>query len=147
LSWRISGGTDGSDGYYDLDYTYAKATTGRNTIRKSTMVMPVGSTLTYEYLSTNSLHDTDASRVTRVKVRTTAVAAYAYNGVDQLVGIDLPQPDVFKTLYDPRDLDDYDRLDNFGRVSPLTARRSDPLLGVRMRHGMLGGVKQPRRRM
>ncbi len=38
------------------------------------MVMPEGSTLTYEYLSTSSLHDADASRVTRVKVATTAVA-------------------------------------------------------------------------
>lgn len=81
------------------------------------MVMPEGSTLTYEYLSTNSLHDADASRVTRVKVATTAVATYAYNGVGQLVGTSLPQPDVFMTLYDPADLDDYDRLDNFGRVT------------------------------
>ena len=100
-----------------MDYTYAKATTGRNTLRKSTMVMPEGSTLTYEYLSTSSLHDADASRVTRVKVSTTAVAAYAYNGVGQLVGTDLPQPDVFMLLYDPADEDDYDRLDNFGRVT------------------------------
>jgi len=106
-----------TDGYYDVDYTYAKATTGRNTLRKSTMVMPEGSTLTYEYLSTSSLHDADASRVTRVKVSTTAVAAYAYNGVSQLVGTDLPQPDVFMLLYDPADLDDYDRMDNFGRVT------------------------------
>ncbi len=60
--------TDASDGYYDVDYTWAKAVAGRNTIRKSTMVLPEGSTLTYEYLSTSSLHDADASRVTRVKV-------------------------------------------------------------------------------
>ncbi len=113
----ISGGTDASDGYYDVDYTWEKAVAGRNTIRKTTMVMPEGSTLTYEYLSTSSLHDADASRVTRVKVSTTAVASYAYNGVGQLVGTSLPQPDVFMTLYDPADLDDYDRLDNFGRVT------------------------------
>ncbi len=56
--------TDASDGYYDVDYTYAKAVAGRNTLRKATMVMPEGSTLTYEYLSTSSLHDNDASRVT-----------------------------------------------------------------------------------
>jgi len=114
----ISGGTDASDGYYDVDYTWAKATAGRNTIRKSTMVMPEGSTLTYEYLSTNSLHDNDASRVTRVKVATTAVAAYAYNGLGQLVGTKLPQPDVFMLHYNPADEDDYDRLDRFGRVTP-----------------------------
>ncbi len=60
----ISGGTDASDGYYDVDYTWEKAVAGRNTVRKTTMVMPEGSTLTYEYLSTSSLHDNDASRVT-----------------------------------------------------------------------------------
>lgn len=108
--------TDASDGYYDIDSTYAKSTAGRNTLQKSTMVLPEGSTLTYEYLSTNGLHDADASRVTRVKVATTAVATYAYNGLSDLVGTSLPQPDVFMTLYDPADPDDYDRLDNFGRV-------------------------------
>ncbi|MCL4199034.1 MAG: hypothetical protein KJZ69_16210 [Phycisphaerales bacterium] len=60
----ISGGTDASDGYYDVDYTWEKAVAGRNTIQKSTMVLLEGSTLTYEYLSTSSLDDNDASRVT-----------------------------------------------------------------------------------
>ncbi len=45
------------------------------------------------------------------------VARYAYNGSGQLVGTTLPQPEVFMTLYDPADLDDYDRMDNFGRVT------------------------------
>ncbi len=61
---RIVASTDASDGYYDVDYTWEKAVAGRNTIRKATMVLPEGSTLTCEYLSTSSLDDNDASRVT-----------------------------------------------------------------------------------
>ncbi len=113
----ISGGTDASDGYYDVDYTYTKATAGCNTIRKATMTYPQGSVVTYEYLSTGSLHDADASRVTRVKVGATAVASYAYNGMSNLVRTALLEPDVFMLLYDPADLDDYDRLDRFGRIT------------------------------
>ncbi|MCL4199037.1 MAG: hypothetical protein KJZ69_16225 [Phycisphaerales bacterium] len=58
-------GTDASDGYYDFGYTWTRATDGKKSIRRTTMVLPEGSTLTYEYLLTNSLHDAAASRVTR----------------------------------------------------------------------------------
>lgn len=41
----ISGGTDASDRFHDVNYTWAKAVAGRNAIRKSTMVMPEGASL------------------------------------------------------------------------------------------------------
>ncbi|MCH8823064.1 MAG: RHS repeat protein, partial [Planctomycetes bacterium] len=108
---------------YEIRYDYAKATTGRNTIRRILMRHYYASTLkktvTYQYLSTGSLHDNDVSRVTQVRLvvglNTTLVADYDYLGVGQVVGTDYPEPDVFSNLYTTGGYTD--NLDNFRRVT------------------------------
>jgi YD repeat-containing protein len=89
----VTASTSPDDGYYDVVYTYAKATPtgGRRTIRRTGFTFPnSAASITYEYLSTNDLHDDEASRVTRVKVSTTAVASYAYNGTGSARGHGVP---------------------------------------------------------
>ena len=73
---------------YDIDYTYEKATNGRNTIRRKTMHLPDGNVITNKYMTSNGLHDEEASRVTKVKDGTSERARYFYNGVGQVVGIE-----------------------------------------------------------
>ncbi len=109
--------TDASDGYYDIDYTYAKATTGRNTLRRTGATLPEGTAMTYGYFSAGGLHNADASQLTRLTAGGVALVEYAYGGMAEVVGTQYPQPDVFMTLYDPADEDDYDRMDNFGRIT------------------------------
>jgi len=94
----------GSDDY-DVKYTYAKSTSGRNTIQRSTLKYARAgtdlATITYEYSSTGGLFDADASRVTDIKLSTTKIAEYNYNGVGSLVGTNLPEPDMYSYRYDP----------------------------------------------
>jgi RHS repeat-associated protein len=108
----------GGNYLYDVDYAYAKATSGRNTIRATSMDLPDGTTVSFEYLSdaNSGGDDGEISRVTRVKVGTTVVATYKYNGVGQLVRTDLSEPDVFTTLAGSSS-GSYDKLDRFGRVT------------------------------
>ena len=101
---------------YDVDYTYAKATTGRNTIRRSTMTLPDGNVITYSYQSTGNRHDDEASRVTGVKDGAVVLASYDYNGVGQVVGTDYPEPDVMWHLYSTTS-GSYPDLDRFNRVT------------------------------
>ncbi len=99
---------------YDVDYTYEKAgtTNGRNTIRRTGMDLPDGTTITFEYIGISSF-DENVSRVTRVKISSTVLADYDYLGVGQVVGIDYPEPDVFSNRHLASN---YDALDNFNRV-------------------------------
>ncbi len=116
----VTGG--GND--YEVSYTYAKATTGRNTVRRSGMTMPNGASLTYTYLSTSGRFENDASRVSQVKVGTTVTAAYDYNGVGQVVGTDYPEPDVMAMQYGSTS-GSYPDLDRFNRVT--SSRRTKDL--------------------
>ena len=62
--------------------------------------------------------DNDLSRVTRVTVGSTLVASYDYTGVNGLVGIDYPEPDVFNQRYAPGAAEGvYAHLDRFNRVT------------------------------
>ncbi len=108
----VTGG--GND--YEVSYTYAKATSGRNTVRRTGMTMPNGASLTYTYLSAAGKLENDASRVSQVKVGTTVVAAYDYNGVAQVVGTDYPEPDVMWMQYGSTS-GSYPDLDRFNRVT------------------------------
>ncbi|MBT8240345.1 MAG: hypothetical protein KJN63_03880, partial [Acidimicrobiia bacterium] len=104
---------------FDVDFTYAEATSGRNTIRRSTMDLPDGQRLTFDYLSTGSLHDDEASRVSRVKIgiiNQVTIADYDYNGVSELVGTDCPEVDVMWLRYGTTS-GSYPDFDRFGRVT------------------------------
>ncbi|NNF64227.1 MAG: RHS repeat-associated core domain-containing protein, partial [Acidimicrobiia bacterium] len=104
---------------FDVDFTYTEATGGRNTIRRSTMDLPDGQRLTLDYLSSGSLHDDEASRVSRVKIgiiNQVTIADYDYNGVSELVGTDYPEIDVMWLRYGTTS-GSYPDLDRFGRVT------------------------------
>ena len=108
----------GSDDY-DVKYTYAKSTGGRNTIQRSTLKYAYAgtdlATITYEYSSAGGLFDADASRVTDIKLSTTKIAEYNYNGVGSVVGTNLPEPDMYSYRYDPTTSGSYPDLDRFNR--------------------------------
>jgi RHS repeat-associated protein len=106
----VGGGADD----YEVSYAYEKATTGRNTLRRTSMTLPNGTTTTFSYLSTGSLHDDVASRVTRVKIGDTILAGYQYNGLDSVVGTLYDEPDVMWKLSGSTGT--YPDLDRFNRV-------------------------------
>ncbi|MCH8151435.1 MAG: RHS repeat-associated core domain-containing protein [Planctomycetes bacterium] len=99
---------------YDIDYTYAKATNGRNTIRRSGFTLPDGNVITYQFRS-NDLHDEEASRVTNIKDGAVTLVIYDYNGVGQVVGTDYPEPDVMWDQFGSSG--SYPDLDRFNRVT------------------------------
>ncbi|RNC81833.1 MAG: hypothetical protein ED559_08630 [Phycisphaera sp.] len=111
---------------YSVDYTYAQVDHDRNsnvevaeTVRRTGMTQPDGSSVTLEYLTTyssNSRHDDDASRVTAVKAGTTYVASYGYSGTGMLVETRLDEADVYSNYYD-RGSSSYGNLDRFSRVT------------------------------
>jgi RHS repeat-associated protein len=108
-------GATGSVDDYEVSYTYAKATGGRNTIRRSGMTLPDGTALTYTYRAGGRM-DANASRVTYVQVGGTTRAEYAYNGVGQVVGITYPEPDVMSQQFGSTS-GSYPDLDRFNRVT------------------------------
>ena len=105
----VAGG--GND--YEVSYLLGKATTGRNTIRRSRVTLPDGSQLNFTYSSSSS-HDDSASRVTSFTKGVVKVAEYRYNGVGRLVGTDLAEADVMWNLYTTSG--SYPDLDRFDRV-------------------------------
>jgi RHS repeat-associated protein len=109
-------GTVGGSEYYEVAYTWAKATTGRNTLRKTGVTQPSGATLTYGYLSANVCYDNEASRLTRIQKSGTTLVQYAYNGLGQVVGTTYAQPQIRWSLYGST-TGDYPDLDDFNRVA------------------------------
>ncbi len=111
-------GASGSVDDYELVYTYEKATSGRNTIRKTRLDLPNGPNINYDYLSTGSLHDDEVSRVTRVKRNVSELASYDYNGVGHLVGTSYQQPDMMSEYHlTVSGVTTYPDLDRFNRVA------------------------------
>ncbi|MCH8314975.1 MAG: RHS repeat protein, partial [Planctomycetes bacterium] len=115
-------GASGSIDDYEVKYAYAKATAGRNTIRRTKLRHVYASTvkkkIDYTY-SSSSRHDHDVSRVTKVQVvvdsTATTIATYDYLGVGQIVRTRFPEPDVFSKLYTSGS--SYDHMDRFNRVT------------------------------
>jgi len=104
----------GTPNDYEVSYTYAKATGGRNTVRRTGATLPSGKTLTYEYVSFSGRLDSDASRLTRVKDGATVLAEYQYLGEAQVVGTVHDQPDLMWNMYTTSG--NYPDLDRFNRV-------------------------------
>ncbi|MBI5362690.1 MAG: hypothetical protein HZA53_05890 [Planctomycetes bacterium] len=109
-------GASGSVDDYETSYTFAKQTTGRNTIRLATMTLPSGKVITYVCASRSGLFDNASSRVTDVKDGAVVLATWDYNGVGQVVGTGYPEPEMYSRLYDGSSPPVYDGLDSFGRV-------------------------------
>jgi len=107
---------------FEVSYAYAKATTGRNTIRRSGMTLPGATAVGFEYVSTGGRLDDASSRVTRVGVDNSVaskvpVAQYEYLGAARLVGTDLLQPKARWNFFEGAvSGTPYPDLDRFNRV-------------------------------
>lgn len=69
----------------------------------------------FDYRSARDEHDDAASRVTQVKDGGTALARYHYNGVGNVVGAELPEPNVSNVRFTTSG--NYHDLDGFNRVT------------------------------
>ncbi len=103
----------GGSGYYEMAYTYAKATTGRNTVRRSQMTLPGGKAVDLLYTVNK---DNSCSRVSRLSTGGVAVVDYAYLGAAHVVRTTYPQPNVASKTFDPVSLDYDGYLDRFNRI-------------------------------
>ena len=65
---------------YELAHAYAKATGGRQTVRRSGTTLPNGDALTYSYSASGGAFDDALSRVSGISHGATAVVRYAYDG-------------------------------------------------------------------
>ncbi|MFO0826742.1 MAG: RHS repeat-associated core domain-containing protein [Phycisphaerales bacterium] len=101
----------------EVSYTYATATTGRNTIRRSGITLPGSWTLTYVYPTGSSgKYAGEASRVANVQNSSHLhLVDYEYLGVGDVVGVDYGEPDVFQHRYGSTS-GTWPDLDRFGRV-------------------------------
>jgi YD repeat-containing protein len=100
----------------DLSYAYTTATTGRNTVRRTSVTLPGSTTVTYVYDATTSgNYDSEASRLSKMTISSVAVARYRYMGFGNVVGVDYDEADVFQHRYGST-TGSYPDLDQFGRV-------------------------------
>ena len=109
-------GASGSVDDYEVSYAFAKATSGRNTIRKTSTTLPSGNVITYSYLSTNGKHDNDASRLSHLQDGATRLVDYRYNGLAQVVGTIHQEPDI-QWLLNAGNAETFPDLDRFNRVT------------------------------
>ncbi|MBL9030839.1 MAG: RHS repeat-associated core domain-containing protein [Phycisphaerae bacterium] len=117
-------GTPAGRAAFQVDYSYAMVTTGRNTIRRTGMNLPGATAVTFNYISTGGRLDDAASRVTRVNVAVgpndpspVPVAQYEYLGGARLVGTDLLQPKARSNYFEGAvSGTPYPDLDRFNRV-------------------------------
>lgn len=108
-------GASGSVDDYEISHAYAKATSGRNTIRRSSTTLPDSTVVDFNYRSTGGLHDADASRVSDLCIGSQVLAEYDYLGGNTTVGVEYDQPVVFSRLYNGSGAYT-DHLDRFSRV-------------------------------
>lgn len=105
-----------------VTYLYDKATGGRHTLRRNSVVLPGagGETLYYDYSSSSGKLDDAASRVTSIHIGSifpTYWAKYEYLGAAQLAGTDLPLSQARSNLFEGASGGTpYPQLDPFNRV-------------------------------
>jgi RHS repeat-associated protein len=111
-------GASGSVDDYEVSYSYAKATLGRNTIRRSDMTMPNGDTVEFIYTPTSAITDyyhEEASRVSEIELNNTVIASYFFLGQGTVVGTYYQESDVFSYQFTPGSPGTYGALDRFNR--------------------------------
>jgi hypothetical protein len=107
----------GTGTHYDVSYAYAKATSGRNTLRRTSETLPNGDVYNYAYSSSGNLLDDVASRVTQIQNGSnTPLVTYDYNGTGQVVKTYLEEPDAMWKL-EGSSSGVFDDLDRFNRVT------------------------------
>ncbi|MBK8172705.1 MAG: hypothetical protein IPK60_20540 [Sandaracinaceae bacterium] len=88
----------GGSGYWAVQYSYVKATGGRNTLRRDSITTP-GGTYNYSY-RTSAGFDGDASRVSQISDDfDTALVTYQYNGAGSVGKTTLEEPESFPKLF------------------------------------------------
>lgn len=113
---------------FEVAHTYAKATAGRNTLRRSGTSLPGDTAIEYVYSPTSGKLDQAMSRVTTVRVAVgpgwpdpvpvVPVAQYEYVGTEMLAGTDLPEPDARWSFFEgATGTNPYPDLDRFNRVT------------------------------
>ena len=100
---------------YSITYAFEKKTTGRNTIRRTSMTAPSGNVFEYRYRDIGGRYDDDCSRVTHINDGETLLALYEYNGQSQVVGTDYTGIDVMRQRWGASS-GDYPAFDRFDRV-------------------------------
>jgi len=109
-------GAGGSVDDYEVSYTYAKATAGRNTVRRTGITLPSSASVSYDYRSVAGRHDDDVSRVTTLTTGAVVVASYQYNGLGQVVEQDYNEIEVMWRQFGSTS-GTYPDLDRFNRVT------------------------------
>ena len=108
-------GTVGASGYYEVAYAWAKATGGRNTLRKTSLTLSSGNVITFNY-SSQVRHENETSRVLSLKDGGVVLVEYKYNGLGTVVGYDYPQPNIMWEMFGSSS-GSYPDIDVFGRVT------------------------------
>jgi YD repeat-containing protein len=111
-------GQSGSVDDYALTHAYAKATGGRNSVRRTGSTYPSGKSVTYTYSNSAGLFDADMSRVSGVNVDGTLLVRYAYLGTGQLARTAYPSIGLQHQLYDSANA--YNRVDRFNRMTTVS---------------------------
>jgi RHS repeat-associated protein len=111
-------GQSGSVDDYALTHAYAKATGGRNSVRRTGSTYPSGKSVTYTYSNSAGLFDADMSRVSGVNVDGTLLVRYAYLGSGQLARTAYPSIGLQHQLYDSANA--YNRVDRFNRMTTVS---------------------------
>jgi RHS repeat-associated protein len=107
----------GGSGYWEVAYAYAKATAGRNTLRRTQVTLPGNTVYKYHYRTGTASHDDKASRVTAVRDASDAeLAGYLYNGSGHVVRTQLSEVGIFSKAYNGSGTT-FGRLDRFNRTT------------------------------
>ncbi len=110
--------TAGSGDELTVGYTHGTYTSPTaRALRRTGITLPDGTAITYQYAATGGALDAAINRVSSVKVGTTTVATYEYLGLAEVVGTELPEPELLYNRFTPgASSGEYARLDVFGRV-------------------------------
>ena len=104
-------GASGSVDDYEVSYSYAKATTGRNTVRRTGMTLPSGNVITIDYSLDK---DGSLSRVSKLIDGATTLVEYDYLGAGIVAGTTYQEPEVYSRWFTASG---YDNIDRFNRVT------------------------------
>ena len=102
----------GAGDHYSIQYGWELSTGGRESWRRTGVILPSGNTLTYQY---SSGIDDEVSRLSIIKDDSLRLAEYDYLGYTRVVGQTYAIPDLMQEYYGSTS-GDYSGFDRFGRV-------------------------------
>jgi len=97
-----------------IEYGYADGSA--NSVRPTSITYPDGRVLTYDYGPPGGMND-KLSRIQAIKDGSTTLVEYTYLGLNTIVQVDYPEPEVrYDLALDGTNTNPYAGLDRFGRV-------------------------------